>query len=215
MTVPFADFGDPQSLNLYLYVRNDPVSKADADGHVLNEEWGIFTAEGTAMSAKASGCGIFCKVEKVGNFLTGNGWKTNAEVTDARREWLKAHGIQRVDKNGNATSVDWSKAPDEEVNKAYDYVQSVNSAARANKNLVNLLGVTVTFGHGARHLKGTGLNQAEVEAAIQSDIESTVKNATQPTTNFWGRVTVNGQTIEYRAYTLPDTTVNVGTYYVP
>jgi RHS repeat-associated protein len=34
VTVPYAVFGDPQSLNLYLYVRNDPVSVADADGHV-------------------------------------------------------------------------------------------------------------------------------------------------------------------------------------
>ena len=31
-TVPYAVFGDPQSLNLYGYVRNDPVSRADADG---------------------------------------------------------------------------------------------------------------------------------------------------------------------------------------
>jgi RHS repeat-associated protein len=32
--VPYAVFGDPQSLNLYGYVRNDPVSRVDADGHV-------------------------------------------------------------------------------------------------------------------------------------------------------------------------------------
>ncbi len=32
-TVPYAEFGDPQSLNLYGYVRNDPVSLGDADGH--------------------------------------------------------------------------------------------------------------------------------------------------------------------------------------
>jgi RHS repeat-associated protein len=32
-TVPYAVFGDPQSLNLYGYVRNDPVSRADTDGH--------------------------------------------------------------------------------------------------------------------------------------------------------------------------------------
>jgi RHS repeat-associated protein len=32
-TVPYAVFGDPQSLNLYTYVRNDPVTRADADGH--------------------------------------------------------------------------------------------------------------------------------------------------------------------------------------
>jgi RHS repeat-associated protein len=31
--VPYAVFGDPQSLNLYGYVRNDPVSRADLDGH--------------------------------------------------------------------------------------------------------------------------------------------------------------------------------------
>jgi hypothetical protein len=31
--VPYALFGDPQTLNLYAYVRNNPVSRADADGH--------------------------------------------------------------------------------------------------------------------------------------------------------------------------------------
>ena len=32
--VPYADFADPQSLNLYTYVRNIPTSKIDADGHL-------------------------------------------------------------------------------------------------------------------------------------------------------------------------------------
>ena len=32
-TVPYALFGDPQTLNLYAYVRNNPVSRADVDGH--------------------------------------------------------------------------------------------------------------------------------------------------------------------------------------
>lgn len=31
--VPFADFGNPQSLNLYAYVKNNPMSYADQDGH--------------------------------------------------------------------------------------------------------------------------------------------------------------------------------------
>jgi RHS repeat-associated protein len=33
ISVPYAEFGDPQTLNLYGYVRNNPLSKADADGH--------------------------------------------------------------------------------------------------------------------------------------------------------------------------------------
>src|SRR5579864_1376546 len=32
-TVPYASFGDPQTLNLYSYVENAPVNRADADGH--------------------------------------------------------------------------------------------------------------------------------------------------------------------------------------
>jgi RHS repeat-associated protein len=31
--VPYADVTDPQTLNLYAYVRNNPLSRADADGH--------------------------------------------------------------------------------------------------------------------------------------------------------------------------------------
>ena len=31
--VPYAVFGDPQTLNLYTYVENAPVNRVDADGH--------------------------------------------------------------------------------------------------------------------------------------------------------------------------------------
>jgi hypothetical protein len=31
--VPYAKFGDPQTLNLYTYVENGPINRADADGH--------------------------------------------------------------------------------------------------------------------------------------------------------------------------------------
>lgn len=35
--VPYSDLTDPQSLNLYGYVRNNPLSRADADGHDADE----------------------------------------------------------------------------------------------------------------------------------------------------------------------------------
>lgn len=31
--VPYADLGNPQSLNLYSYVNNNPLSHRDVDGH--------------------------------------------------------------------------------------------------------------------------------------------------------------------------------------
>jgi RHS repeat-associated protein len=34
VTVPYASFGDPQTLNLYSYVENGPLNKVDADGHM-------------------------------------------------------------------------------------------------------------------------------------------------------------------------------------
>jgi RHS repeat-associated protein len=34
VTVPYASFGDPQTLNLYGYVENAPLNRIDADGHV-------------------------------------------------------------------------------------------------------------------------------------------------------------------------------------
>jgi RHS repeat-associated protein len=34
--VPYADFGDPQTLNLYTYVRNIPTTSFDPDGHLAD-----------------------------------------------------------------------------------------------------------------------------------------------------------------------------------
>lgn len=59
---------------------------------------------------------------------------------------------------------------------------------------------------------GTGLSQRAVEQAIRADIQSLPGSVT-PGAGFWGRVSVGGTTIEYRAMPLPGGTVNVGTYY--
>jgi RHS repeat-associated protein len=74
-------------------------------------------------------------------------------------------------------------------------------------------GADVIFGHGARHLVGTALDSGEVESAISSQIEQSAARASS-TGSFWGRTVVDGQTVEYRAYTLPNGSINIGTYYV-
>ena len=70
----------------------------------------------------------------------------------------------------------------------------------------------ITFGHGARHLTGTGLSQVTVENAIKQQVQALAKNA-KCTASFRGKVQVGGKTIEYRAFTLQDGTINIGTYY--
>jgi uncharacterized protein RhaS with RHS repeats len=74
--------------------------------------------------------------------------------------------------------------------------------------------IGITFGHGARHLVGTGLGQSEVEGAISAAVRGTVSSA-DSTGYWWGRVAVQGQTIEYRAWTIAQNAIHVGTYHVP
>ena len=49
-TVPYAVFGDPQSLNLYNYVRNDPISLTDAEGHCIADASGLGCVDASSTS---------------------------------------------------------------------------------------------------------------------------------------------------------------------
>ena len=73
-------------------------------------------------------------------------------------------------------------------------------------------GRLITFGHGAWHVIGTGLTQSVVESAIGSEIEDIARKASR-TGTFWGRAKVGEKSIEYRAHTLPNGDIHVGTYY--
>jgi len=57
--VPYAEFGDPQSLNLYSYVRNNPIARADVDGHCdICWEIAIRVIEYVAVHTAVVGTGI-------------------------------------------------------------------------------------------------------------------------------------------------------------
>jgi RHS repeat-associated protein len=73
--VPYADFTDPQTLNLYSYVRNNPTSRVDPDGH-SDYLW-----------------------QKLKNKVSGNGWKTDAQVNG----WSVAQTAQN-----HLKSMDWA-----------------------------------------------------------------------------------------------------------
>jgi RHS repeat-associated protein len=65
--VPYADFADPQSLNLYTYVRNIPTSKADADGH---DTLGDIMYAGITITGQYIGHAVVDTVSSVGHWLT-------------------------------------------------------------------------------------------------------------------------------------------------
>jgi hypothetical protein len=114
--VPYADLENPQTLNLYSYMGNNPLSGTDPDGHC---DW----------------------CQKLLNWLGGNGWYTNQQVVDQHRAWLLEHWMTK-DPNGPKVI---NSLSDKEVNFAYkcfsgndgcgagwnDYVDKMKSGAEA------------------------------------------------------------------------------------
>ena len=62
-TVPFASFGDPQTLNLYSYVENEPINKIDADGHLLGSS--LAQSEAQAESEYCQRYKLSCAMDDV------------------------------------------------------------------------------------------------------------------------------------------------------
>ena len=57
--VPYAQLDDPQSLNLYSYVRNNPLTRVDADGHVAGADDAVEVTVGVViLGALAAEAGV-------------------------------------------------------------------------------------------------------------------------------------------------------------
>jgi hypothetical protein len=75
--------------------------------------------------------------------------------------------------------------------------------------------VTITFGHGSRHLGGHGLLTEIVEAAIEADIRGSELPNAAPGSFSVRTIEVEGIPVEYHAYVVDDERIHVGTYFVP
>jgi hypothetical protein len=69
-------------------------------------------------------------------------------------------------------------------------------------------------GHARPHVVAIGVPVARIETTIRRQISEDIRQASA-TGSFWGRVTIQDVIVEYRAYTLTDGTISVGTYYRP
>ncbi len=93
ITVPYADFGNPQSLNLYSYTKNNPTTFGDPDGHFVQNDQQKQPPPIPQYEYKPPPKSAF--EQKIANFLNGKGWRTNSEAAAAdaqdRAAWDKAH----------------------------------------------------------------------------------------------------------------------------
>jgi RHS repeat-associated protein len=91
VTVPYASFGDPQTLNLYAYVENAPLNRVDADGHwastPLNASAinGGFSIGGLPCDGISNGEGFGCTALPDGSTI----W--DPFITDADRQNYEAY----------------------------------------------------------------------------------------------------------------------------
>lgn len=143
--------------------------------------------------------------------VSSSTYDTSIEVYDGILHGAAAGGASA---RGQQFNLDPCAAADTAV---FDSAIAVADAANPADEVVGVASNVpkITFGHGARHLEGTGLGVEEVESTILQRVTTAASQATSETGSFWGRIEIRGTTIEYRAYTLPDGTINVGTFYVP
>ena len=239
---------DPQQLNLYSYVRNNPLTFTDPFGldcaYLNNAGNAIESVDTNSSGGECQGMGGYWVSGQVNQVTVNDNGTYN-------------FGYSGIGPDGNLQSITYNNyvsplppgTPNIPSQCGYDLrcdsqgnilgmARNMESANGTNFMIGGLFGAGIKLGagllgglfdagaenttnvifeqglgHGARHLAGTGLQQAAVEKAITAEIQKTVAGSTA-TGNFWGKVVVDGQTVVYRAFTLPNGTINVGTYTV-
>ena len=104
--VPYADLSDPQSLNLYSYVRNSPVARIDADGHFRTSAGtaaGGECADGTDSCTPTQSCSGNVTSNCINSStttitITGAGNNNDEAVVDGTRKtvWTDSKGNQHT-----------------------------------------------------------------------------------------------------------------------
>jgi RHS repeat-associated protein len=108
--VPYASLDDPQTLNLYTYVRNNPLTSVDPDGHAFCPGW--CDPNGQAYQTQSE----IDAAEKERNAQRGYGAVTNAE-RDQRIAEQRSYLINIA--GSEADKENFASAPDSVIFHAY------------------------------------------------------------------------------------------------
>ena len=189
--VPYSSLDNPQSLNLYGYVGNNPLSRADKDGHCCSDDFnsfsdhpGRFTGGSDPMDAKFAGA-VAGGTLTAASFAYGVGEieTAGAGALFALKTFVKTLGVTGTGVAGVTTAVGALTGTD--TSKATDMVTNVTNpiagaAAAVTNNSANgpVAADLATIAGAAKNVatgKGVG-NPAEVAKSI-SDQRSTISNA--------------------------------------
>lgn len=236
----FMDPFDPQSMNRYAYAYNNPLRWVDPSGHdgdcvagydsktgqcqPAPELWGIGWTSSTfgprplelakpivkwIIAPRDPGCvahaaGVGASVMgAAGGMIGAVGGGAGGGVLGTAA--LPGGGTVTLGVTGAALGFTQGTAAG---------VIAGGSVGGAIGSIVCMTGSSgVSFGHGGRHLAGTGIPESEVEDAIRAEVQA-IRRSASSTGSFWGKVIVRGQTIVYRAFTLADGSIHIGTYTV-
>jgi len=156
--VPYASLGDPQTLNLYAYVRNNPLGRADADGHCC-WDYIVGFAKGTANKFVDVGKADLKTGDPVHQFISKNLWTKLSGFTPSNAD--QAAGMK----------VGYAHGPDV-VSVATVFVGPKGTSGEALPNEANVVrgGVAVSENAIATH-PTAGVTGASVESAPGKSIE--------------------------------------------
>ena len=185
-------------LNLYAYCKNNPVYYVDPSGHICDP------AAQKIMEKLASNQATRNEQKKLAAYLRNK--DRHGGLTDAERGALQQVDSYTYLPRYENQTLPWKNNKGESDSKEY---KAPEGGGGVTDN-VKVGDKEVSFGHGGRHLEGTGLSANEVNQTIAKDVVT--KN--HGTGQFYkGKLDVNGVTIEYTSYGVKDGLINVGTYY--
>lgn len=125
-TVPYADFNNPQSLNLYSYGGNNPLSSADANGHSVNvctndaygnQQCSLLSNDQYAAASQGNGSLNVPSLNSVGTNGSGNITDANGNVVGTATYSADNPGIDPF-VNGNQAGYNMLGAANKAVNYA-------------------------------------------------------------------------------------------------
>lgn len=223
--VPLATQG-VQAFDRYAYVNNSPTNYVDPSGHMMASD-----SQGSGSEHLEETLNYFKEYGEHGDlfneFYSLVHYAEIAYAEAVEDGFIDEGEANLLDVYQNAKAQAYARASSFVSQNKYNYqtgnqggpsflIRGANQGFKTAYKLITIAaGVVVVFGHGARHLAGTGLAVPAVESAIAAQAQAAANSSSGPLGPFWGRVTVDGVVIEYRAWILPDGRINIGTYYEP